>query len=209
METETVEDSDDHWEHHSTQLMLNLYLQNIDRFRSPKIRKKNVWTDIASAVGKSPDCCDKKFRNLKQTYVRLLKKKNRNESTVVKWPYFDIFEQIYNTNGEYQSEISQKIQEGTTDSVAKALLSMAETPTFEAKHENAESSNRPSVETRRKIAKKRITDFKKATLEMRNRQKVIEDKLDRLINIVEESNGIQRERNRLFQQFLDGLNPNT
>lgn len=207
METEIVEENDDHWESHSTQLMLDLYLQNVERFRSPKIKKKIVWTDIASAVGKTPDCCDKKFRNLKQTYIRLLKKRSRNEISVVKWPFFEVFEQIYSINGEYQPEISQKIQEGTTDSVAKTLLAMAEPTALDAKLENGESSVGPTIE-RRKVSKKKLTDFKKATLEMRNRQRVIEDKLDRLIHIVEESNNIQKERNRLFQQFLDGLNPN-
>lgn len=208
LETEANDDNDDHWEVPSIKLMLDLYLQNIERFRTPKIKKKSVWIDIATAVGKSPDSCDKKFRNLKQTYIRLLKKRNRNEITVVKWPYFDTFEQIYSINGEYQPEIAQKVQEATTD-VAKALLSMAEPVTYESKFENGESSTSHNEETKKRLTKRRFTDFKKVTTEMRNRQKVIEEKLDRLINVVEESNNIQRERNRLFQQFLDNFHQNT
>lgn len=69
-----IDENDDHWEHNSIQILLNVYLQNVEKFRNPKIRKKSVWIDISNAVGKSPDCCDKKFRNLKQTYIRLLKK---------------------------------------------------------------------------------------------------------------------------------------
>lgn len=209
MDPEPVEDNEDNWDDSSIRLMLDLYLQNIERFRTPKIKKKNVWIDIGTSLSKGPDCCDKKFRNLKQTYIRLLKKRTRDDSTPVKWPYFDKFEQIYSVNGEYQPEIAQKVQEGNTDTVAKALLSMAEPVSYETKCDNRESSPGPSEETKRKITRKRNTDFRKVTLEVGNRQRVIEKKLDRLINIVEESNNIQRERNGLFQQFLDGINQNT
>lgn len=210
METEPADDIDDHWEHNSIKMLLNLYLQNVDKFRSPKVKKKNVWIDIANAVGKGPDCCDKKFRNLKQTYIRLLKKRNRNEVVVVKWPYFEVFEKIYNVNGEYQPEIQQRIQEASTESVTKALLSIAEPSAYEQDiQENGESSNGQSEESKRKLNRRRYADFRKITLEMRNRQKTVEEKLDRLINIVQESNSIQRERNRLFQQFLDNLHQNT
>lgn len=208
METDAGDDADDHWEHTSIKMLLNLYLQNVDKFRSPKVKKKNVWIDIANAVGKGPDCCDKKFRNLKQTYIRLLKKRNRNEVVVVKWPYFEVFEQIYNVNGEYQPEIQQRIQDGTTETVTKALLSIPSK--FEPDlPENGEPSNGQSEESRRKLTRRRYTDFRKITLEMRNRQRTVEEKLDRLINIVQESNSIQQERNRLFQQFLDSLQPNS
>ncbi|KAM3958091.1 uncharacterized protein ACR2FA_007883 [Aphomia sociella] len=205
-EADVQDEVDDHWEHDSIKLLLNLYLQNIDKFRNPKMRKKNVWVEIANTVGIGPDSCNKKFRNLKQTYIRLLKKKNKNEVARVKWPYFAIFEEIYSVNGEYQPEIQQKIQESSTENVAKVLLSI-NTPSFEADiHENGEGSSSQSEEARRKLNKRRYTEFRKATLEMRDRQRVVEEKLDRLISIVEESNSIQRERNRLFELFLEKLN---
>lgn len=214
METEgTGEEADDHWEHSSIKTLLSLYLQNVDKFRNPKVKKKNVWVDISNIVGKGPDSCDKKYRNLKQTYVRLLKKKKQNEVVVVKWPYFEVFEQIYNINGEYQPEIQQRIQDGSAESAAQALLSISEQypSTYEPDQapDLGESSNGQNEETKRKLNRKRTTDFRKITLEMRNRQRTVEEKLDRLINIVQESNSIQRERNRLFQQFLDSLNQNT
>lgn len=209
METEPVE-LDDHWEHNSIRLMLDLYLQNLEKFRNPKVKKKNVWVEIANAVGKSPDSCDKKFRNLKQTYVRLLKKRNRNEVVVVKWPYFSVFEQIYNVKGEYQPEIQMKLQEEATENVAKALMSIGEPSKFDNEvPDSGETSTKQNEETRRKINRKRYTDFRKISLEMRNRQKTVEEKLDRLINIVQESNNIQRERNKLFEQFLDSLQQNS
>lgn len=200
---------DDHWELTSIQLLLNLYLQNLDKFRSPKVKKKNVWIEIANAVGKSPDSCDKKFRNLKQTYIRLLKKRNRNEVAVVKWPYFEVFEKIYNNKGTYQPEIQTKLHEGATENVAKTIMSLGEPSNYETEvQEIGETSTRQNDEAKRKLNKKRFTDFRKISLEMRNRQKTVEEKLDRLINIVQESNNIQMERNKLFQQFLDSLQSN-
>ncbi|XP_013193730.2 uncharacterized protein LOC106137446 [Amyelois transitella] len=197
----------EHWEHSSINLMLNLYIQNLDKFRTPKIKKRNIWVDIGNAVGKSPDACDKKFRNLKQTYIRLLKKKSKNQVSEVKWQYFDFFEEIYSVNGELQQDIQQKIQDASTETVAKVLLSMNNPVAYEPDvKENGESSSKLSEEAKQKLNKKRYLEFRKVTLEMRERQRIVEEKLDKLINIVEESNSIQRERNRLFEQFLDKLN---
>lgn len=202
-----AEDPDDHWDHENTTSMLSLYLQNIDKFRNPHIRKKNVWMEIANGVGnKTPDSCDKKFRNLKQTYIRLLRKKKTNGVTAFKWPYFDAFEEIYNIDGEYQPEIRQKVKEGTADRITRELLEMTTTSKQVESDEN-EPTTFQNDEIRRKMLKKRHSEFKKVALEMRDRQRVVEEKLDRLINIVEESNSIQRERNRLFQQFLGNFGP--
>nr|BBB06770.1 hypothetical protein [Pieris brassicae] len=203
---ETPDDPDDHWDRESIVGMLTLYLQNIDRFRNPKIRKKNVWIEIGNAVGKAADSCDKKFRNLKQTYVRLLRKRNKNGMTAFKWPYFDLFEEIYNIDGEYQPEIQQKLRDGTSERIVKVLRNIGSTN----KYEDLENGE-PSVtndEVKRKLLRKRNAEFRKVTLELRDRQRTVEQKLDRLINIVEESNSIQKERNRLFEEFLEKLNQN-
>jgi hypothetical protein len=204
MEGEIQED-EDRWEDKGITLLLNLYFQNKDRFRNSKIKKKNVWMDIANAMGRTPECCDKKFRNLKMTYIRLLKTKKNKSS--VKWPYFEIFEEIFSDNGEYQPEIQQKIQECDTENVAKVLLSMNTSHDNKDSINNSEEiSNSQGHEAKKKLDKKRFNDFRKISIEMRDRQRVVEEKLDRLINIVEESNSIQRERNALFEQFLEKLN---
>lgn len=210
MDSEVQDESDDHWDVKTITTMLNLYLQNIDKFRNPKVRKKNIWMEIASVLGKTPDSCDKKFRNLKQTYVRLLKKKNVEGLSTIKWPYFSIFEEIYCINGEYQSEIQQKIHEVANENViAKALLSIKTGQSYTADiNENGHSSHSTTDEERKKFSKKRYAELKKVTLEMRDRQRNVEEKLDRLISIVEESNEIQRQRNALFVQFLEKLNEN-
>lgn len=202
-----VDDADDHWDQDHIKQMLTLYQQNLERFRNPKTKKKNVWQDIASEVGKGPDSCDKKFRNLKQTYIRLVKKKNTGGELAVKWPYFTLFDKIFNENGEYNQEIQQKIEE-SSESVAKALLTLNTPRLIYDPQSVAETSTSRSDDSQKRINKKRYADFKKVAVEMKERQRTVEAKLDRLIHIVEQSNDIQNERNRLFQQFLDKLNQN-
>lgn len=202
---ENLDDPDDHWDHESIAAMLTMYLENVDKFRNPKIRKKNVWVEISNSVGKSPDSCDKKFRNLKQTYIRLLKKKNKTGVPPSKWRYFNIFEEIYNCDGQYQPEIQQKLRDGSSVRLAKALLDFSNTSTLEDTTENGERSQASNDEVKKRLLRKRNADFQKVAVEMRDRQKLVEEKLDRLINIVEESNSIQRERNTLFEEFLKNL----
>lgn len=207
VEGEPQDDGDEHWDDRSVCMLLDCYLQNIDKFRDPKIKKKNMWVTISSIVGKGPENCDRKFRNLKQTYLRLLKKKNRSGAVNIRWPYFKTFEEIYTENGEYQPEIQQQIQEGSTEDVAKVLLSInSARPVQTVVQENVEASTSQNDEAKKKLNKRRYNEFRKITLEMRDRQRTVEEKLDRLINIVEESNSIQRERNAMFQQFLEKLN---
>ncbi|RVE40752.1 hypothetical protein evm_000146 [Chilo suppressalis] len=200
-----VQDDEDRWDHKNIELLLNFYMENIERFRNPKIKKKNVWVDIGNAMGRSPESCDKKFRNLKLTYVRLLKTK-KNKGGQRKWPYFETFEEIFNVNGEYQPDIQQKMQECDTESVAKVLLSMNTSSTHDRDVDVSGNSTTQNDDASKKLNRKRYNEFKKISIEMRDRQRVVEEKLDRLISIVEESNSIQRERNSLFEQFLEKLN---
>lgn len=59
------------WNRNKTRLLIDKYLQIADKFRNPRYQKKELWKEISAAVGESPSDCDKKFRNLKQTYIRL------------------------------------------------------------------------------------------------------------------------------------------
>ena len=204
---EISDDSEDHWDHDSTATMLSLYLQNVQKFRNPHIRKKDVWIEIASAIGnKTADSCDKKFRNLKQTYLRLLRRKKKFGVTAFKWPFFDLFESIYNPDGQLQVDIERKVKNDEISEMIAKEVEMSSSSKLLESRANGSSSQYKNEEERRKVMKKRSAELKKVTTEMRDRQKVIEQKLDRLIKIVEESNSIQRERNRLFQQFLENSN---
>ncbi|KAG7312411.1 hypothetical protein JYU34_001906 [Plutella xylostella] len=195
MQAEDDENADDVWTPKAVRTLLEMYIQNLPKFRNSKMKKKGLWIQIGHAVGKSPASCDKKFRNLKLTYLRCLKKKKTHVNKLCTWPYFDLFEEIYCENGVYAPEIYKKIDD------SKVNISF-----------NGESSKTPDEDVTRKRTNsrisKRVTDFKKIASEMRDRQKTVEHKLDRLISIVEDSNNIQKERNLLFQQYLERLHRN-
>lgn len=74
--------------------ILNFYLENKDKFRDQRIKKKTVWRRLAPKIGMSPEECDRKFRNLKQTYVRLSKGRSISGRTP-SWPYYEHFEKIF------------------------------------------------------------------------------------------------------------------
>lgn len=85
--------------------LLNFYLENKEKFRDHRIKKKAVWKLLAPNIGLSPEECDRKFRNLKQTYIRLEEKRNLTGRTS-KWPYYDFFERIFDEPSTSRKRIS-------------------------------------------------------------------------------------------------------
>ncbi|XP_075986448.1 uncharacterized protein LOC142983453 isoform X2 [Anticarsia gemmatalis] len=141
--------------------LLAFYVENKERFKDPLVKKKNVWRMIAPRIGLSTEECDRKFRNLKQTYLRLAEKKketgNTNKSN---WPYYSYFEKIFDEHS-------------------------------------------PSGNTCSHIGIDNITmnEIKRVVQEVQHRKE--NDKFEMLVRSVEESNNIQRERNRILQALLD------
>lgn len=73
---EDCEDEDlERWSSSKVQYLLSLYLERKNKFRNPKIKKKNLWREMAEKLHLSEEACNKKFRNLKGTFIKLLKKK--------------------------------------------------------------------------------------------------------------------------------------
>ncbi|KAM3956517.1 LOW QUALITY PROTEIN: uncharacterized protein ACR2FA_009525 [Aphomia sociella] len=140
--------------------LLIFYIENKEKFRDPLLRKKNVWRTIGRRLGLTSEDCDRKFRNLKQTYVRLRDKKIET-GKCNKWPYYSYFEKIYDEPNITMRECSH----------------------------NSEDCGMS------------LSDIKRAMREMQERQD--RDKFERLISIVQDSNNIQRERNRILQALLD------
>ncbi|XP_059062965.1 uncharacterized protein LOC131855683 [Achroia grisella] len=81
------------WDRTKIKQLIEAYAQTAHKFRNPKFQKKELWKDISTIVGESPSNCDRKFRNLKQTYIRI---KMKSESGITKWRYYKDFEGIYN-----------------------------------------------------------------------------------------------------------------
>lgn len=139
--------------------LLIFYIQNKDKFRDPLMKKKNVWRRIAPKLGLSSDECDRKFRNLKQTYIRLREKKMET-GKCNRWPYYSYFEQIYDE--------PKMILKGYSHIESDSLT---------------------------------LSEIRRVMREMQDRQQ--DDKFDKLIQVVQDSNSIQRERNKILKALLD------
>lgn len=99
---ENIYNSANRWEYVNTRThdvdyvkqLLNFYLENKEKFRDQRIKKKTVWKLLSPEIGLSPEECDRKFRNLKQTYIRLEEKRNLTGRTS-SWPYYEYFKRIF------------------------------------------------------------------------------------------------------------------
>ncbi|XP_013147972.1 PREDICTED: uncharacterized protein LOC106110631 isoform X1 [Papilio polytes] len=141
--------------------LLGFYLNNKEKFRDPLMKKKNLWRQIGPTLGLSTEECDKKFRNLKQTYIRLAEKK-RATGKCNQWPYYTYFEQIYD-----QPKVNR----------------------------NRECNHRCAIDN------VTLTEIKTAVRSMRQNEG--KDKFEKLVQVIEDSNAIQRERNNILHALLN------
>lgn len=84
------------WTNESVTLLLSLYLREQQQNRPQKLKKKDVWRGICSELwSRGLMCswqeCDKKYRNLKQTFVRNLKQAGKKEC---RWIFFPLMLEI-------------------------------------------------------------------------------------------------------------------
>lgn len=147
-------------EHNYIKLLLTFYLENKQKFNNPLVKKRHLWKQIGPKLGLTPEECDKKFRNMKQTYIRLAEKK-RDTGKDNTWPYYLYFEQIYSDSEMFQSrDCSHKC---TIDSTA----------------------------------------INEITNMVKDHESKGKDKFEKLVSAIEESNSIQRERNRILLALLN------
>lgn len=142
--------------------LLQFYIDNKDKFRDPKIKNKKVWKVIAHKINMTWEECDKKFRNLKQTYMRLAEKKKAS-GKLNNWPYFSYFEAMFD----------EDIPPCNNDVV-----------------------NDTEVED---ITLSEVTKIAHEVQERKDNDR----KLEYLLKVAEESNNIQRERNKILQALLE------
>lgn len=84
------------WTNEAVTLLLSLYLREQQKDRPVKLKKKEIWKNICSELfSRGLLCswqeCDKKYRNLKQTFVRNLKQAGKKEC---RWMFFPIMFEI-------------------------------------------------------------------------------------------------------------------
>lgn len=97
------------WSHNMIMQLLALYAERKDRFRNPQIKTKVLWREIGKVLNKSLDECDKKFRNLKITYIKLLKKKKSSGRQAITWTYFEALDDIFGNDINVNPELSLNV----------------------------------------------------------------------------------------------------
>lgn len=91
------------WNDKITLLLLEEYNIRKEKFRNPKIKKRTMWQEIVHVFSKhnyciNEDILDKKFRNLKQTFMRIRDNQNTKRRTGkgnIKWKFYNIMCEIF------------------------------------------------------------------------------------------------------------------
>lgn len=122
------------WNDKNTLLLLEEYNIRKEKFRNPKIKKRNMWHEIVEAFSKhkycvSEDILDKKFRNLKQTFMRIRDNQNTKKRTGkgnITWKFYELMCEIFAMDKTVNIEIDpvesslplqKKVKHSTTDSL--------------------------------------------------------------------------------------------
>ncbi|XP_031348345.1 uncharacterized protein LOC116174549, partial [Photinus pyralis] len=90
------------WSRQSILFFIDEYEKLIEKFRNPKYKKKDLWNEIAGKMKNkgytvSSDALDKKMRNMRSTYIKILDNNKTKVATGrgrIAWEYFDRFEEV-------------------------------------------------------------------------------------------------------------------
>ncbi|KAL5278456.1 hypothetical protein ACFFRR_003223 [Megaselia abdita] len=84
------------WKDNVTYQFLDLYLERIEEFKNPKIRNKTLFSSIANSLTRffpdlplSENVVQKKFYNMKRTYLDIIQKKAHNKKYPINWKFFN------------------------------------------------------------------------------------------------------------------------
>lgn len=248
------------WDRNKTSQLIQAYSQKAHKFRNPRYQKKELWKEISSFVGETPSNCDRKFRNLKQTFLRLRLRAEAGSGRSGKWRYYKDFEEIYNNSyctsnddgadkfvcSRYDNYVEQLLtyylenKDKFSDPLVKKkyvwktiATKLGLTPEecdkkfrnlkqtyirlreklasgknitwpyfalFEQIYDESEALA-GACQHSEEIDKATMLELKKVLRDMQEKKDLI--KFERLVSVVEESNDIQRERNRILQALLD------
>lgn len=88
------------WPRAATLLLLELYRSKKEDFNNPKKKKKTLWRSIADQMCEKghnvkPEHCDKKMRNLKQTYKTVKENNSKSGRSKRTWEFYDLMDEIF------------------------------------------------------------------------------------------------------------------
>ncbi|CAK1594276.1 unnamed protein product [Parnassius mnemosyne] len=246
------------WDRNKIKQLIEAYGQIAHKFRNPKFQKKELWKEISNIIGESPSSCDRKFRNLKQTYIRL---KIRAESgrSITKWCYYNDFESIYERNSYHRhDDTSSLVYRSQEEDYVKQLLTFYSEnkhkfrdpltknkklwrqigPRLGLTPEECDKKFRNLKQTYIRLAERKketgkgnhwpyftyfeqiydeprlnrecshrcsidnvtLTEIKRVVKDIHEKQD--NDKFEKLVQVIEDSNVIQRERNKILEALL-------
>lgn len=214
------------WTVSNTKLLLELYKERLERFRNPKCKKKDLWTEILGEIqsigyeGINEYQIDKKFRNLKKTYttIRDTQKCKARKRGPVTWEYFDIFEEICENNQTVNySDTINSFETTSDDAAAQPTEEDVEGPGEEVEVMATSSSSAYKIEevtidgepsstkapkwsTSKNARSKQFNLMKKRLIDI-EQQKI--EAINRINASLERANEIQEERNELMKRFLE------
>ncbi|XP_067633383.1 uncharacterized protein [Eurosta solidaginis] len=203
------------WDPKPTKLYIQLYMERHEKFRDPRTRKKDLWTEIRQHMSQAgyevdEDTLDRKMRNMKKTYRTIKTNMNRTGTKAVRWEHFEFFDHMFGND----PTIIDPLSASTTTNFVDTSQNL---PTLSSDSESAPPSPCPYEELRRKIVikkekhikpnlagvnKKRLSMLyiREKMLKIEERKAVASEELNRILR---KTNQIMQERNDLLRRFLD------
>ncbi|KAF2898651.1 hypothetical protein ILUMI_07522 [Ignelater luminosus] len=196
-------ENDDHWNHSDTRYLLQFYAENKEKFRNNKIKKKDLWRQIGSKIGKADYLCDRKFRNLKGTYLKLIRRKRKVGSTPIRWPYFSLMHDILKEDVNIKKILKPIPTIPALNSTRNEGLFLVVSPYANKSTPACSTDNEGG--TTPNLRRRKFDKYRQLAEEIKQRQKSMEVKIDKMNEILMKSNEIQETRNRLLQQYLEQM----
>lgn len=216
------------WTRSKTLLLIEAYDARKEKFNDSTIKKKTLWKEIAGEFEKknyyvSAENLDKKFRNLKRTYIKIRDniKKSAIKKDRVTWEYYEHLQRIYEKDFiinmpnimvkiEDYDRVSQHFSHNESSSSTKLdvkdFVEVIPNQLDQSNHCNGDTqvtcdkkqiiNEKVKLRTRRK---KQMKTFREEHLRL-EKEKIKE--LRRLREAIENNNEIQRERNQLFSSLI-------
>lgn len=216
------------WTRSKTLLLIEAYDARKEKFNDSTIKKKTLWKEIAGEFEKknyyvSAENLDKKFRNLKRTYIKIRDniKKSAIKKDRVTWEYYEHLQRIYEKDFiinmpnimvkiEDYDRVSQHFSHNESSSSTKLdvkdFVEVTPNQLDQSNHCNGDTqvtcdkkqiiNEKVKLRTRRK---KQMKTFREEHLRL-EKEKIKE--LRRLREAIENNNEIQRERNQLFSSLI-------
>lgn len=215
------------WTQSNIRLLLEEYDKRKDKFRNPSIKKKLLWSEIKNEFVKhnytlTNDILDKKFRNLKKTYLKIHdnNKKTSTGKGTVTWEYYNVFCNIFDKDKTISMDhalSSMRIMTENDETLNPEVLDLP--PIDLTNRPNAcdisvdednpvpststiESAITKTTKNSKRAVKRNYNVFRKDVLDM-GREKLQETK--RIRESIDKMVIVQEQRNKILAELSDCL----